>query len=78
MVIVFATILVTSALVLAPPLIMRTLIDQAIPNKDLGLVTVLGVIMVAIPLVSGLFGVLQRWASSAVGEGITRSAQPAV
>ena len=70
MVIVLATILVISVLALAPPLIMRTLIDQAIPNKDLGLVTVLGVIMVAIPLVSGLFGVLQRWASSAVGEGI--------
>jgi ATP-binding cassette subfamily B protein len=70
MAIVLATILVISVLALAPPLIMRTLIDQAIPEEDLGLVTLLGVIMVAIPLVSGLLGVLQRWASAAVGEGI--------
>ncbi len=70
MAIVLATILVISVLALAPPLIMRTLIDTAIPDEDLGLVTLLGVIMVAVPLVSGLFGVLQRWASSAVGEGI--------
>ena len=70
MAVVLVTILVTSVLALAPPLIMRTLIDRAIPEGDLGLVTLLGVIMVVIPLVSGLLGVLQRWASAAVGEGI--------
>ncbi|MGI8823066.1 MAG: ABC transporter ATP-binding protein [Acidimicrobiia bacterium] len=68
--VVLATILVISVLALAPPLIMRSLIDTAIPERDLRLVTLLGVAMVAIPLVSGILGVLQRWASAAVGEGI--------
>lgn len=68
--VVLATILVISGLTLVPPLIMRTLIDSAIPNEDLGLVTVLGLGMVAVPLVNGVLGVLQRWASAAIGEGI--------
>ncbi len=68
--VVLATILVISGLTLVPPLIMRTLIDTAIPEKDLGLVTWLGVGMVAVPLVNGALGVLQRWASAAIGEGI--------
>jgi ATP-binding cassette subfamily B protein len=67
---VILTILVTSGLGLVPPLVMRELIDGAIPDGDIGRVTVLGVIMVAVPLVIGAFGVLQRWASAAVGEGI--------
>ncbi len=70
MAIILATILAISVLALAPPLIMRSLIDDAIPDRDLRLVTFLGIAMVAIPLVSGVLGVLQRWASSAVGEGI--------
>ncbi len=70
MVVVLVTILVTAVLALAPPLIMRTLIDTAIPERDLQLVTILGLVMVAVPLVAGLLGVLQRWASAAVGEGI--------
>ncbi|MDQ3783261.1 MAG: ABC transporter ATP-binding protein/permease [Actinomycetota bacterium] len=70
MAIILATIVVISVLALAPPLIMRSLIDDAIPDRDLRLVTFLGIAMVAIPLVTGVLGVLQRWASSAVGEGI--------
>ena len=68
--IVLATIVVISVLTLVPPLIMRELIDTAIPNRDLGLVTFLGLGMVAVPLVNGVLGVLQRWASAEVGEGI--------
>jgi ATP-binding cassette subfamily B protein len=67
---VLVTILVISGLTLVPPLIMRTLIDTAIPNEDLRLVTWLGIGMVAVPLVNGAVGVLQRWASAEIGEGI--------
>ncbi len=69
-VIVLLTILVISGLTLVPPLIMRTLIDTAIPDEDLRLVTLLGVGMIAVPLINGVLGVLQRWASAAIGEGI--------
>ncbi len=64
------TILVISLLTLIPPLLMRDLIDTAIPGEDLGRVTLLGIGMVAVPLLNGAFGVLQRWASAAAGEGI--------
>jgi ATP-binding cassette subfamily B protein len=67
---VAATILVISLLSLLPPLLMRDLIDRAIPARDLGRLTLLGLGMVAVPLVSGVVGVLQRWSSARVGEGI--------
>ncbi len=67
---VFVTILVITGLSLVPPLLMRALIDDAIPAKDIGWVTGLGIAMVAVPLVSGAAGVLQRWASAFIGEGI--------
>lgn len=69
-VVVLVTILAISAMSLAPPLIMRTLIDTAIPEGDLTLVTWLGLGMVAVPLVSGAVGVLQRRSSATIGEGI--------
>ncbi|MEZ5175941.1 MAG: ABC transporter ATP-binding protein [Acidimicrobiia bacterium] len=68
--VVVVTILVISGLSLLPPLLMRGLIDTAIPNADLGLVTWLGLGMVAVPLINGAVGVAQRWASASMGEGI--------
>lgn len=68
---VLGTIVVISGLSLVPPLLMRALIDSAIPTGDLRLVTWLGLGMVAVPLVSGFVGVFQRWASASMGEGIT-------
>ncbi len=68
--VVLGTIVVISLLTLVPPLIMRDLIDVAIPAADLGRVTLLGLGMVAAPLLSGIFGVAQRWASASVGEGV--------
>ena len=67
---VLATILGISSLTLLPPLLMRSLIDSAIPQEDIGFVTLLGIGMVAVPLVNGVLGVAQRWASAAIGEGI--------
>ncbi len=68
--VVLGTIVVIGLLTLAPPLLMRRLIDQAIPNKDLSAVTWLGVGMVLVPIVNGVVGVVQRRASAAIGEGI--------
>jgi ATP-binding cassette subfamily B protein len=69
-VVVLLTILLVTGLSLVPPLLMRSLIDGAIPAEDLGWVTRLGLAMVAVPLISGAIGVLQRWASAFIGEGI--------
>lgn len=69
-VVVLATIVVITMLTLLPPLLMRTLIDEAIPDGDLRLVTYLGLAMVAVPLVNGVVGVVQRRATAKMGEGI--------
>lgn len=69
-----ATMLVTiigiSLLSVIPPLLYRTLIDQAIPHRDFGLLNWLALGMVATPLASGLLGVLQRYFGSSIGEGV--------
>jgi ATP-binding cassette subfamily B protein len=68
--IVLGTIVVISLLSLLPPLLMRALIDTAIPDGDLKLVTYLGIGMVAVPLVNGVVGVIQRRSTAKMGEGI--------
>ena len=67
---VLGTIVAITLLSVIPPLLIRRLIDVAIPTEDLGMVTLLGLGMVAIPILTGGLGVLQRWASAATGEGI--------
>ena len=68
--VVLATVVISSLIGLVPPLLMRDLIDRAIPDGNLGRVALLGVGMVAVPLVNGVIGVAQRWASARAGEGI--------
>jgi len=70
LVLVLITIFVISSLSLVPPLLMRSLIDTAIGNKDIRLVTFLGLGMVAVPLINGVVGVLQRRSTAQMGEGI--------
>ncbi len=70
LVLVLGTIVVITTLSLVPPLLMRTLLDNAIPDEDLRLVSLLGLAMVTVPLVNGVIGVLQRRATARIGEGI--------
>ena len=67
---VFVTVLVISGLTVVPPILMRLLIDEAIAEGDLRLLTFLGLGMILVPLVNALVGVAQRWWSSRVGFGI--------
>ena len=69
-VVVLITIVVISLFSLLPPLLMRALIDTAIPAGDLRMVTLLGLGMVAVPLVNGVVGVIQRRSAAKMGEGI--------
>jgi ATP-binding cassette subfamily B protein len=67
-------ILVTSLLDLLPPLLLRDLINNALPQDgrpgSITRLTWLGLGMVTIPFISGLLGVAQRRVSAWVGEGI--------
>ena len=67
---VLVTVVVVSGLSVVPPILIRLLIDEAIPQGDLGALTLLGIGMVAVPLVIAAVGILQRWWSSQAGEGI--------
>ncbi len=64
------TILLITALTLLSPLLLRQLIDVAIPQKDITRLTLLAFSMVAIPLVNGLIGIWQRKLNSEIGEGV--------
>jgi ATP-binding cassette subfamily B protein len=68
--VVVVTIFAISILTALQPLVVRDLLDRAIPNKDLGLVTWFGLALVGIALGNGVIGVAQRWASASMGEGI--------
>jgi ATP-binding cassette subfamily B protein len=67
---ILATIVVISSLSVVPAILIGLLIDVALANDDLQLLTLLGLGMLVVPLVNALVGVLQRWLSSRVGEGI--------
>lgn len=64
-------ILITTALQLVTPLIMRDLIDNTLPNKDMARLNSLAIALIAIPLFSGSLRVIQRRLSAKIGEGVT-------
>ncbi|MEM7332241.1 MAG: ABC transporter ATP-binding protein, partial [Chloroflexota bacterium] len=69
-ILMFVTILLITGTTLLTPLLIRQLIDVAIPNGDMQLVTLLAGGMILIPLVNGAIGVWQRNLNSQIGEGV--------
>ena len=73
-VLMLGAILLGSLLDLLTPLLLRDLIDNALPQNgrpgDLRRLNLLALGMIALPLLSGLIGVFQRAQASRVGEGI--------
>ena len=64
------TILAITGLSLIPPLLMRDLIDNAIPNKNVTRLNWLALAMVAVPVTSALIGLVQRYLSATIGESL--------
>lgn len=67
---ILVTVLIIGGFGVVPAVLIRYIIDVAFERGDLGLLTLLGAGMLVVPIVSALVGVLQRWWSSKVGEGI--------
>ena len=65
-----STILVTSTVGLAPPLLIRRLIDEAIPERDGGAINLLILAMVGITVLGALVGVLRSFISNSVGQRV--------
>lgn len=64
-------IILTTGVSLVSPLLMRSLIDDAIPNKNMHLLNLLALGLILIPVVNGLLGVWQRDLSAIIGESVT-------
>jgi len=63
-------ILIAALLALVPPLVVRQIIDGAIPQADKGEIAVLATIAVAAALADAALAITQRWCSARVGEGL--------
>jgi ATP-binding cassette subfamily B protein len=67
----FLLIIVLEAIIgLAPPLLIKQIIDKAIPQQDDGYVTQLALVMVAIAVADAALSLIERWWSSRIGEGL--------
>ncbi|MCA9979997.1 MAG: hypothetical protein KDD89_04175, partial [Anaerolineales bacterium] len=64
------TIFLITGLSLLPPLLIRSLIDEALPNQDIQQLNLLALGLLLVPIVNGVLGVWQRNLSSQVGEGV--------
>ncbi|HET6949751.1 MAG TPA: ABC transporter ATP-binding protein [Acidimicrobiales bacterium] len=75
----YAALIVGQALVgLAPPLLFRQIIDEAIPAKDRGLLHLLAGVAVVTALVSAVLAVGDRYWSARIGEGVIYDLRVAV
>lgn len=63
-------ILISSGLSLISPLVVRNLIDTTIPAKDVRMLVMLSIGLLAIPILKGVCSVLQRKLNTTVGEGV--------
>ena len=69
-VLLLLSILLTTGITLVTPLLMRTLIDDVIPNADTRMLSLLALALIAVPILNGVVGVWQRKLSAYVGEQI--------
>lgn len=63
-------ILIYTGVVLGSPLILRHLIDYAIPEKDVNQLILSAIGLLVLPIVSSLFQVITRRLTSQIGEGV--------
>jgi len=68
--VVLLAIVITSFLGLVNPLLLKLLIDDAIPNLDFTKLNVYVGLMIAIPITNGLIGVGQAYISNIVGQNV--------
>jgi ATP-binding cassette subfamily B protein len=65
-----ATVVVMSALNVAPPLLFREIIDKGILQGDRQTVIILSLTVAGLAVLAAVLGVVQRWFSARIGEGL--------
>src|SRR4051794_37072072 len=68
--IVTAIIVASSVVAMAQPFLLREVIDDALPHRDLALLIWLVAGMIAVAAVTAAFGVVQTWISTTVGQQV--------
>jgi ATP-binding cassette, subfamily B, bacterial len=76
--VVLGAILLTSGLGVINPILLKLLIDIAIPRRDFGLLNLFVVLMITIPIVSSLVGVGQSYLNNKVGQSVMRDLRGAL
>jgi ATP-binding cassette subfamily B protein len=71
-------IVFSSALNVVNPFLLRGIIDNAFPNRNMTLLALLAGGMIAIAVISGVIGVAQTWISNLVGQRVMHDLRAAV
>ena len=65
-----ALVVISAALAVTPPLLFKQIIDEGVLKGDRRLVVVLGSTVAALAVLQAGIGMVQRWCSSTIGEGL--------
>jgi ATP-binding cassette, subfamily B, bacterial len=63
-------VVISSALAVTPPLLFKQIIDEGVLKGDRRLLITLAVTVAALAVAQGILGMVQRWCSSTIGEGL--------
>ncbi|MGZ4654520.1 ABC transporter ATP-binding protein [Oryzihumus sp.] len=63
-------VVINAALVVATPLLMGQIVDKGVIPKNSAVVVGLALVVAALAVVDGLLGLVERWYSSRIGEGL--------
>lgn len=78
LVVIGVAILGSSILGLANPYLLKLLIDDAIPKRDIGLLAIYAGLMVIVPIINGGIGLAQAWLTASVGQFVMRDLRNAL
>jgi ATP-binding cassette subfamily B protein len=76
--VVLAAILLTSFVGLINPILLKLLIDVAIPQRDWGLLNLFVGLMIVLPIASGLIGVGQSYLNNVIGQSVMHDLRTAL
>ncbi|MFN8591588.1 MAG: ABC transporter ATP-binding protein [Thermomicrobiales bacterium] len=71
-------IIVVAVVGLVNPFLLKLIIDQAIPNRDLSRLYLYVGLMIALPIVTGLIGVGQTYLNTVIGQNVMRDLRAAL
>ena len=75
---VLVAILFTSLIGLVNPILLKLLIDIAIPQRDWGSLNLFVGLMIVLPIVSGLIGVGQSYLNNVIGQSVMQDLRTAL